>query len=236
MNWFKLVLVGLGRNKIRTLLTMASVTVAVFLFCALGAVLDTLKASIRVSSEARLVTRNAISLVFPLPIAYRERIAAIPGVRVVSVSNWFGGEDPANPKNFFAQFAVDAPTYFPMYANDVEISAASPAQAEVAIPPGVDPKLAAFLSERDACVVGDGLMKKMGWQLGQTVTLKGTIYPGSWPLKIRAVYHPKTNVFDAQTLLFHWDYLNEKGMAGRSFAGIFILELATPDRAADIAH
>ena len=236
MNYFTLVWVGLGRNKIRTLLTMASVTVALFLFCALGAVLDTLKASIQVSSETRLITRNAISLVIPLPLAYRERIAAIPGVRSVSVSNWFGGQDPVNPHNFFAQFAVDAPTYFPIYARDIEIVAASPPQADTPVPAGLDPKLAAFLSERTACVVGDQLMKKMGWQVGQTIALKGTIYPGSWPFTIRAVYHPRNKVFDAQTLLFHWDYLNEHGMGGRSFAGIYILQLGAPDRAADIAQ
>src|SRR6266536_1393019 len=230
MNYFTLVWVGLGRNKIRTLLTMASVTVALFLFCALGAVLDTLKASIQVSSETRLITRNA------LPLAYRERIAAIPGVRSVSVSNWFGGQDPVNPHNFFAQFAVDAPTYFPIYARDIEIVAASAPQAETPVPAGLDPKLAAFLSERTACVVGDQLMKKMDWHVGQTIALKGTIYPGSWPFTIRAVYHPKNKVFDAQTLLFHWDYLNEHGMGGGSFAGIFILQLGAPDRAADIAQ
>ena len=235
VNRLTLVLVGLGRNKVRTLLTMASVTVAVFLFCALGAVLDTLKTSIQVSSVTRLITRNAISLVFPLPIAYRERIAAVPGVKTVSVSNWFGGEDPANPKNWFAQFAVDAPTYFSIYGNEIEITEASTPQAEVSLPAGMDPKLAAFMSERQACVVGDDLMKTMNWKLGQTVTLKGTIYPGSWPFTIRAVYHPKSKVFDASTLLFHWDYLNEKGMVGRSFAGIFTLELSTPDRAGDIA-
>ncbi|MEK7330711.1 MAG: ABC transporter permease, partial [Candidatus Eisenbacteria bacterium] len=72
MNLFSLVLVNLGRNKVRTTLTMLSVVVALFLFCALRGVLDTLAESIKVGSEARLVTRNAISLIFPLPLAYRE--------------------------------------------------------------------------------------------------------------------------------------------------------------------
>jgi hypothetical protein len=44
--------------------------VALVLFCALGGVLDTLAESIKVGSETRLVTRNKISLVFPLPLAY----------------------------------------------------------------------------------------------------------------------------------------------------------------------
>src|SRR5213593_2679821 len=132
MNLFTLVLVGLGRNKIRTLLTMASVTVAVFLFCALGAVLDTLQASIKVSSETRLITRNAISLIFPLPLAYRERIAGIPGVKDVAYANWFGGRDPVDKSNFYAQFACSE-NYIPMYASDLDIVAYDPPQAGAAV-------------------------------------------------------------------------------------------------------
>ena len=61
MNLVSLVLVNLGRNKLRTILTLASVTVALFLFISLRGVLDTLSASIEVGSRQRLVTRNAIT-------------------------------------------------------------------------------------------------------------------------------------------------------------------------------
>src|SRR6266581_4299150 len=103
---FRLVIVNLFRNPLRTLLTMASVTVALFLYCTLGGVLDTLQESIKVGSESRLVTRNKISLVQWLPMAYRQRIEAVPGVKRVAVQNWFGAQDPADPHGFFAQFAV----------------------------------------------------------------------------------------------------------------------------------
>ena len=236
MNFFKLVLVNLGRNKRRTILTLLSVTVALFLFCALGGVLDTLAESIRVGSETRLVTRNAISLIFPLPLAYRERIAAVPGVKGVTIQNWFGGQDPKNPHNFFAQFGVDAPTFFPIYGRDMSIIAASPPQARVQVPPGVDPQLASFMVERTACIVGEKLFQRMGWKLGQTVTLAGTIYPGEWPMTIRAVYRSRIRSFGDETLFFHWDYLSEKGMGGRGLVGIYVLDLAHPDGAADVAR
>jgi len=229
-------LVGLTRNWIRTVLTVMSVAAALFLFVALGGVLDTLKGAIQVGSEQRLITRNGISLVFPLPIAYRERIAAVPGVQTVSYSNWFGGQDPVDPRNFYAQFAVDAETYFPMYASDVEIVQASPPQANVALPPGVDPRLASFMSEQTACVVGEKLLHKMGWKLGQTVTVKGTIYPGTWTFTIRAVYRAKVKSMREETLFFHWNYLNQMGMGGQSFVGVYHLALSQPGRAADIAN
>jgi putative ABC transport system permease protein len=235
MNLFTLVLVGLGRNKRRTILTFLSVTVALFLFSALGGVLDTLEDSIKVGSEARLVTRNEVSLVIALPLAYRERLAAVPGVETVSISNWFGGQDPADRSNFFAQFGVDAETYFPIYQNDFEIIESSEPQVPVALPAGFPKGLDAFMAERTACVVGRKLMEKNGWKLGQTITLAGTIFPGEWPFTIRAVYSAKKKSFGEETMLFHWDYLNEKGMSGQGAVGIYILALSQPDRAADIS-
>src|SRR5512132_3442418 len=120
MNLLSLVLVNLGRNKLRTLLTTLSVVIALFLFCSLRGVLDTLEASIKVGSETRLVTRNAISLIFPLPLSYRERLATIPGVQDAAYGNWFGGRDPVDPGNFYAQFAVSE-NYMPIYRSDIEI-------------------------------------------------------------------------------------------------------------------
>jgi len=236
MNFFRLLMVNLGRNKRRTILTTLSVMVALFLFCALGGVLDTLKQAIQVGSETRLVTRNAISLIFPMPISYRDRIAAVPGVENVTIQNWFGGQDPKDPHGFFAQFGVDAKTFFPIYANDMEIVEASPPQAAISTPPGVDPKLAAFMTERTAAVVGAKLAEKKGWKIGQTVTINGTIYPGSWPFTIRAIYHAKQKSFGDETMFFHFDYLSEKGMGGQRFAGIYVLQLADPQRASDIAR
>src|SRR5437867_320999 len=179
MNLLSLVLVNLGRNKRRTILTMLSVMIALFLFCALRGVLDTLQASIKVGSETRLVTRNRISLIFPLPISYRDRIANLPGVKDVAYGNWFGGRDPVDKSNFYAQFGVSE-NYIPIYASDVEIIAYEPPQPGAAIPQGTDPKLASFALDRQGCVVGEMLMKKNKWKLGQQVQVSGTIFPGTW--------------------------------------------------------
>jgi len=79
------------------------------------------------------------------------------------------------------------------------------------------------------------LLQKMGWKLGQTVTLSGTIYPGSWPFTIRAVYRARKKSFGEETLFFHWKYLNEHGMQGRAWVGVYVLDLGDPGRAADLA-
>jgi putative ABC transport system permease protein len=234
MNLMSLVFINLGRDKLRTTLTMLSVVVALFLFCSLRGVLDTLDASIRVGSEARLVTRNAISLIFPLPLAYRDRLAALPGVKSVSYANWFGGRDPVEPGNFYAQFACDAETYMPMYDSDVEIVDASPPQAAITLPPGVNPKLAAFMTERDACIVGKSLFEKNKWKLGQRVPLSGTIFPGTWTFTIRAVFRAKNPAMSENSMLFHWKYLSEQGMGGQGIVGWYVLQLADPSRAGEV--
>ncbi len=236
MRLFSLVLVNLGRNKLRTTLTLMSVVVALFLFCALRGVLDTLAASIEVGSEARLVTRNAISLIFPLPLSYRERLAAIPGVKAVSYANWFGGRDPNDPGNFFAQFACDAETYLPIYDADVEIVAGDSSAVPLPVPAGMDPRLAMFLSERDACVVGRSLFERMGWKMGQKVPISGTIFPGTWTFTIRAVYRAKDPAFGEESMLFHWKYLSERGMGGQGMVGWYVLQLAEPERAGEITE
>jgi len=234
MELLSLVRTNLLRNKLRTILTTLSVFVALFLFCALRGVTDTLQDTIAVGSEQRLITRNKLSLVFPLPMSQLEQLRAMPGIKGVSWSNWFGGQDPVDPSNFYAQFAIDAKTYLPMYSSDLEIVDASPAPQGTPVATGVDPKLAAFMNERTACIVGEGLLAKNKWKLGQTIHINGTIYPGSWPFTIRAVYRPKVRAVDNETMYFHWDYLYENS-ARQAMVGIYNLELSDPGQAAAIA-
>ena len=151
MELLSLVGTNLMRNKLRTILTTLSVFVALFLFVALHGLTDTLSDTIQVGSEQRIITRNKLSLVFPLPMSQLEQLRAMPGIKGVSWSNWFGGQDPVDPSNFYAQFAIDAKTYLPMYSSDLEIVDASPAPQGTPVATGVDPKLAAFMNERTAC-------------------------------------------------------------------------------------
>ncbi len=234
MNMVSLVLVNLGRNKLRTFLTLASVTVALFLFISLRGVLDTLNASIETGSRQRLVSRNAISLIFPMPQSYGPRIAAVPGVKTVGIQNWFGGQDPRGPKYFYAQFAVDAP-FWKVYRKEMRIVQATTPVGALTVPEGADPQLAAYFAEQTACVVGEKLMTKYGWKLGQTITLNGTIYPGSWPYTIRAVYRATNPSFGDETMFFQYKYLEQKGMGGAGSVGVYVLDLTSSDASATIA-
>lgn len=211
-----LIRANLLRNKKRTVLTILSVMVAFFLFGTLRSVITTLDAAAAVGSEGRLITSSASGITFVLPEAHANRLRAVEGVKSVSWSNWFGGYYQ-NPQDFFAQFAIKADTYLDMYP-EIQITAGDKD---------------AFLRERTAALVGVGLLKKYGWQVGQTITLKGTIFAGDWEFVIRAAYTPSDAAYGDENMFFHYQYLYERtqGMS----PGWFVLQLNSPDRAADIA-
>ncbi|MGH8685898.1 MAG: ABC transporter permease, partial [Nitrosospira sp.] len=114
MHFLKLILRNTLRHKLRTGLTVMGLVVAILAFGLLRTVVDAWYSGAENASSTRLVTRNAISLVFPLPINYQERIRRIQGVTAITHASWFGGVY-VTPKNFFPQFAVDAKTYFGFY-------------------------------------------------------------------------------------------------------------------------
>ncbi|MBI4502122.1 MAG: ABC transporter permease [Gemmatimonadetes bacterium] len=218
MKFARLVLANLGRNKRRTVLTVLSVALAFFLFATLRSVLTTLDAARELGSESRLIVLNATGLTFPVRQSQIPRLEAMEGVKSVSWANWFGGLYQERPEDFFANFAIDPASYLALYP-------------EVQLPP--DQKTT-FLAERTAAIVGKGLMEKFGWRLGQTVTLKGTIFPGDWDFVIRGVYTPTDPAYGDQNFFFRYDYLYERS-GRRAEPGWFVLQLTDPASAATIS-
>jgi putative ABC transport system permease protein len=192
MKVFKLIFKNALRHKLRTTLTILGIAVAVFSFGLIRTIIDAWYAGVEASAQNRLVTRSAVSLVMPLPLAYREQIAKMSGVQTVGNANWFGGYYQ-DPKNFFANFAVDM-DYLDMYP-------------EFVVPPD---QMEQYAKERNACIVGRKIAAKFGWKLGQAVQLTGTIFPGNWDLIIRGIYHGGEKTTDETAFIFRWDYLNER--------------------------
>jgi putative ABC transport system permease protein len=200
------------RSKRRTILTILSVMVALFLFSTLRTVITSFQAGVDFADVNRLVVRNATSLIFPIPVAYRERIAAVDGISAVSFANWFGATY-IDERNFFAQFAVERDTYFELYP-------------ELVVPPD---QLAAWKQERTAAIVGEGLANEFGWKIGDQVTLKGTIYPGDWDFVIRGIYRGADDTVDKRQFFFHWTYLDERNFMGRGNVGVYIVQVRDAD-------
>ncbi|MFO0754766.1 MAG: hypothetical protein U0411_15740, partial [Thermodesulfovibrionales bacterium] len=197
-------------------------TIAVLAFGLLRTVISAWYAGVEASSVNRLITRNAISLVFSLPINYKDKIRQVEGVEGVSAANWFGGIY-IEEKNFFANFAVEPQTYLELVP-------------EFVLPP--DQK-DAFLHDRKGAVAGRKLAGKYGWKIGDTITLKGTIFPGNWDFTLRGIYTGRDKTVDESQFIFHWDYLNEtlkKVIPRRADqAGFFIVGLKNPQLAAQVS-
>lgn len=210
------------RHKLRTILTIVGVAIAVLAFGLLRTLVGLWYLGVETSSASRLVTRNSISLVFPLPIAYRDRIRQVPGVKIVSYGNWFGGVY-IDEKNFFANFAVDPKSYLDLYP-------------EFILPPE---QRKAFILDRRGAVAGRKLAERFKWKIGDIVSLRGTIYPGTWDFVVRAIYRGANKNTDETQFFFQWDYLNEtvkKSVPRRADqAGFYMIGIANPDRAAEIS-
>jgi putative ABC transport system permease protein len=210
------------RHKLRTALTVCGMAVAVLAFSLLRTVIAAWYAGVAASSANRLITRNAISLVFSLPLSYKDRIRGVEGVKTLSYGNWFGAYY-VEQKNFFANFAVEPRTYLELYP-------------EYLIPPE---QKEAFFRDRKGCVVGRKLAKRFNWRVNDTVPLIGTIFPGTWEFVVRGIYEGRDDTIDDTQFFFHWDYLNEtlkRTVARRADqVGFYIVGLSDPDRAAATA-
>src|SRR5882724_6460375 len=217
MRFFPLLLANLLRHKLRTFLTIASVSMALFLFASLRTVVTTLAANAQFGGADRLVTLNATGLVFTLPVSYAERIRAIDGVSSVTWANWFGGRY-GDGKRFFANFAVEAKGYLEMYP-------------EMYVEPAAREK---WLADRSGALVGPRLLDVFGWKVGQNVTLQGTIFRGDWTFTVDGVYQPKDKAIADDALMFHYAYLDEKmGRAGQ--VGWYIVKVANVNNGATVS-
>ncbi|APV52206.1 ABC transporter ATP-binding protein [Betaproteobacteria bacterium GR16-43] len=224
MYYLKLIFKNIFRHRLRSTLTIVGLVVAILAFGFLQTVVNAWYAGADMASATRLVTRNATSLVFPLPAYYRERIRSIDGVKQVVISNWFGGiYKDQSFANQFAQFAVDDGMFdlYPEFVTKPE-------------------ELAAWKADRRGAMVGRLLADIYGWKIGDTVPLKGAIYPGEWQFTVRGIYEPGDETTITRQLYFHWDYLNEqlkKRFPRRAeFAGVFLVQIADGTRAAEISQ
>src|SRR5574341_964283 len=103
------------RNRRRFILTVLSVAVSLFMFCTLMTVLSELeRENPSEVAHLRLVVRRATSLADPLPEGYRAKLAAVPGVRMVTPLTWFGGHY-IDERNFFANFGCDPATILTVF-------------------------------------------------------------------------------------------------------------------------
>jgi putative ABC transport system permease protein len=223
MKILKLIFKNTLRHKLRTFLTIFGIAIAVIAFGVLRTVVTAWYQGVEASAANRLIVRQAVSFIFPLPYSYREKIMQIPDVSKVTYSNWFGGVY-IDQSNFFARLAVDPETYFDVYN-------------EFVVPKD---QLEIFKKERNSCIVGADIAKKFNLKQGDVMTVDGDIYPGRWEFIVRGIYQPKFRSTDATQMLFHWDYVDERmkqEMPGRAGdVGWYIVMINNPSNASKVSN
>ncbi|HVH09785.1 MAG TPA: FtsX-like permease family protein [Gemmatimonadales bacterium] len=219
MKLLRLVFKNLLRHRLRTGLTIVGIATAVMAFGLIRTIVDAWNAGVTGAAANRMITRHRVSLVFPIPLPYKDEIAKIPGVTGVSWAHWFGGVygDPNDFKNFWARFAVDPETFFDLYP-------------EYQVPPD---QMAAFKKERNACIIGRKLAQQHGFKLGDVITMNGDIYAGRWQWVVRGIYTGREPSTDETQMFFQYAYLFEQvrqNEPGRPVeVGWYVLRVATPD-------
>lgn len=222
MHILKILIKNSFRHKLRTSLTVLSIAIAILSFGLLRTVISAWYAGVEASSASRLVTRNSVSLIFSLPLSYKDKIRHIEGVNTVSYGNWFGGVY-IDEKNFFANFAVEPKSYLALYP-EYRLT---------------EDEEKTFLRDRKAFIAGRKLTERFGWRIGDTIILKGTIFPGNWEFVLRGIYKGKDKNTDESQFLFHWDYLNEtlkKKTPGRADqVGFYMVGVTKPELSTQVA-
>jgi putative ABC transport system permease protein len=222
MQAFTLILRNALRHKLRSALTIVGLVVATLAFGLLQTVVKAWYAGADAASNTTLVTRNATSLVFALPLSYAAKIRAVEGVSGVAYANWFGGVYH-DPKNFFPQLAISGASYLDMYPDFV-------------LP---EDQRKAFLHDRKGALVGRKLADEYHFKVGDVIPLRGTIFPGQWEFTVRGIYDGRQSSTVTTQMFFHWDYLNEtllKTAPRRANqVGVYVVKIRHPEDAAAVS-
>lgn len=213
---------NLGRKRLRTSLTLASIIVAFLLFGLMQTLRVALTGSPELAGLDRLITMHKTSFVQSLPLAYLNRIKSVEGVVAATSQDWFGGVYQED-RNQLPTFAVEADTFFQVYD-------------EYQLKPE---ELDAFLKDRTSAIVGTAVAERFGWKVGDTIPMRSNIWTrkeggNTWPLKIVGIYEATNG--DNQSIYFHYDYLNESRNEIRDMIGWVVVRMADPARSAEIAR
>ena len=193
MALLKLVLRNSLRHKLRSVLTILGIAIAVMAFALLRTVVTAWYAGVDASAVNRLITRHAVSFVFPLPLAYRERIAKVPGVDKITYALWFSGVY-IDKNQFFARLAVDSETFFDVYPEFV-------VEKE---------QFDAFKRQRNAAIIGSDIAARYNLKIGDIMPIEGDVFPGQWEFVVRGIYTPRDKTTDPATMMFHYKAIEER--------------------------
>lgn len=222
MSWFRLLWANLWRRRARTVFTLLSVTSAFLLYGMLAATHYAFVGGIELVGDGRLITMNKVSFTQPLPLAYLNKIAAVPGVRSAGAANWIQGYYQEQ-RNFIPWVATDD-AYLDMFE---EISISAEARRR-------------WGEERTAAIIGADLAKVYGWKVGDVVPMRSGIWrnqdgTNTWEVTIVGIYTSNNAAYDQGSMLSRYDYFDESRTYGKGGAGWYLIQLEDPAAGATVS-
>lgn len=217
MKFRGIIFANLFRKKIRLTLTIGSFAVALFLFAFLAVVKGAFGRGADIAGADRLVIINRSGLIQPLPLAYRDKILTISGVKAITHNNWFGGVYQ-DEKNFFPQFVIDAENQRQVFP-------------ELTLP---DDQWQTFLKDRQGAIAGARTAKRFNWKVGDRIPIKDSLYgpTKTWEFNLDGIYHSERVGGDEGQYWLHWKYFDENVPDGiKGLVGWYVLRLDNPDDA-----
>jgi len=223
MKYVYFILKNLTRKKVRTVLTVLSITIAFLLFGLLRTLGVAFEGGARVAGEDRLMSFNKVTLILPLPYSYLNKVKAVDGVDKATMSNWFGGYYQ-DRRNQFPQFPVDAEEYFSIYSDTYSLP---PEQMQV------------WKSDQVGAVIGQGLADKYHWKIGDRIPLI-SIFPKkdgntTWEFVVDGIFTGKTDSAQLNNMYFHYDYFDKSRQFGEGTIGSIIIKVKNPKESAKVA-
>ncbi|HEY2352713.1 MAG TPA: FtsX-like permease family protein [Candidatus Acidoferrum sp.] len=221
MRFSRFILANLFRKKIRLLLTIGSFAVALFLFTFLAVVKSAFSRGTDLAGADRLVVINRAGLINTIPLAYRDKILSIKGVKAVTHNNWFGGVYQ-DEKNFFPQFVIDP-------ENQRQV------MTEMAVP---DDQWKVFENDRQGAIAGATLAKRFGWKVGDRIPIQNALYgpTKTWQFNLDGIYKNDHPGGDESQFWLHWKYFDESiPSVIKGLVGWYVVKLDSPDDAVRVA-
>jgi len=223
MKFFSLIWSNLKRKKLRTSLTLLSIFVAFLLYGMLCTIKEAFTAGVAVAGADRLVVRHKVAIILNLPVTYKARMEAIPGVASAVHVTWFNGIYQDEPKNFFGTFPTEPEPFLALYP-------------EYRLP---EEQKQAWSKTRIGAIVGRSLAERFKWTIGQQIQLKSPIWPreggGAWEFQIVGIYDGAKKGTDTTSFYFRYDYFDEGRSRGKGLVGWYGVRVKDPNHADEVA-
>jgi putative ABC transport system permease protein len=221
--YLPLLLASLRRRRLRTFFTLASIAVAFLLFGLAESLRHSLQSGVDVAGADRLLTMHKVTFTQLLPQSYESRIRAVDGVVEVTPQTWFGAWFQ-DERNQIPTFPLQPEAFLRMYP-------------EFVVP---EEQRAAWFADRAGILIGRGVVDMTGWQVGETVPLRSSIWRrtdggDAWEVTVRAVYDlPQGG--DTRQIYMHQAYFEEARVQAKGLIGWYLVKITDPARAVSISR